>query len=46
MNKITKAEYNEMYETDGYTGLPKCRCCGQIDTDFNLYNEIINDEVK
>ncbi len=43
MNKITKEEYNEIYEADGYTGLPKCRCCGRIDTDFSLYNEVIDE---
>ena len=26
-------------EYDGYSGLPKCKCCGIIDTDFLLYKE-------
>jgi hypothetical protein len=39
MNKLTKEQYNEMYEADGHTGLPKCKCCGIIDTDFLLYKE-------
>ena len=33
-----------MYEADGHTGLPKCRCCGRIDTDTSLYYEVIDDE--
>ena len=41
MEQITQAEFNEMYEADGHTGLPKCRCCGRIDTDWNLYYKII-----
>ena len=42
MNRLTKEEYNEMYEADGYSGLPKCRCCGIVDTDFHMYNEVID----
>ena len=40
MEQITQAEFNEMYEADGHTGLPKCRCCGRIDTDTSLYLEV------
>ena len=40
MEQITQAEFNEMYEADGHTGLPKCRCCGRIDTDWSLYLEV------
>ena len=29
----------EVYEYDGYTGLPKCRCCGRIDTDLAMYED-------
>ena len=43
MEQITQTEFNEMYEADGHTGLPKCRCCGRIDTDWSLYYEVIND---
>jgi hypothetical protein len=28
-----------LYEYDGHTGLPKCKCCGRIDTDASLYEE-------
>lgn len=38
---ITRKEFNEMYEADGHTGLPKCRCCGRIDTDTADYYEVI-----
>tara|TARA_R100000995_G_C3430428_1_gene98248 strand:+ start:315 stop:431 length:117 start_codon:yes stop_codon:yes gene_type:complete len=34
---ITREEYNEVYEADGHTGLPKCKCCGRIDTDVEMY---------
>ena len=34
---------SEKYEADGHTGLPKCKCCGRIDTDFSLYNEVIDE---
>ena len=40
MKQITREEFNEMYETDGHTGLPKFRCCGRIDTDWSLYLEV------
>ena len=43
MKQITRTEFNEMYEADGHTGLPKCRCCGQIDTDWSLYLEVIDE---
>mgnify|MGYP003133483097 CR=1 FL=1 len=43
MRQLTKKEYAEIYESDGYTGLPKCKCCGRIDTDFNEYNEVIDE---
>jgi len=26
-----------LYEYDGHSGLPKCKCCGRIDTDAPLY---------
>jgi len=28
-----------LYEYDGHTGLPKCKCCGRIDTDASLYED-------
>ena len=43
MNRMTKKEFREKYENDGHTGLPKCKCCGRIDTDFSMYNEIVED---
>jgi hypothetical protein len=45
MEQITRKEFNEMYEADGHTGLPKCRCCGRIDTDTNLYYEVIEGKI-
>ena len=27
------------YEYDGHTGLPKCKCCGRIDTDLDMYED-------
>ena len=43
MMKITKEEYKEIYEADGYSGLPKCRSCGIVDTDFHMYCEVIDE---
>ena len=43
MNTMTKKEFREKYENAGHTGLPKCKCCGRIDTDFSMYNEIVED---
>ena len=40
MKQITRKEFNEMYEADGPTGLPKCRGCGRLDTDWSLYLEV------
>ena len=36
---MNKKEFNEIYEADGHTGLPKCKCCGRIDTDVYDYME-------
>ena len=40
MERITQKEFDEIYEADGHTGLPKCRCCGRIDTDTADYYEV------
>ena len=37
---MSKKEFAEIYEADGHTGLPKCKHCGQIDTDLYDYVEI------
>ena len=29
----------EVYEYDGHMGLPKCKCCGRIDTDLAMYED-------
>ena len=26
-------------EYDGYSGLPKCKCCSIVDTDYLLYED-------
>ena len=44
MNKLTLKEFNKKYEYDGHTGLVKCRCCDRIDTDFSMYNEVIDED--